>query len=116
MPVYVAAVRLVSFQFTPSYTNDTVNTTPDTVPVDRVPVDLNAVPHVRVYDVVPAVVTTNVHVAPATPPLALNVQAAVGVIVITGVVMLTVIAPVVAGVAAPPVAGVSSDSNLSNRL
>lgn len=72
----------------------------DTVPVARVPTFLKFVPHVRTNEVVPDVVIKNVTLCPATPPLALNVHAPVGVIVIMEEVMFTVIAPVVALVAA----------------
>lgn len=72
------------------------------VPVAKVPVFLKFVPHVSVKELVPLVVIANVTNCPVTPPEALNVQAPVGVIVMTEVVMLTVIVPVVAEVAAEP--------------
>jgi len=71
-----------------------------TVPVASVPTFLKLVPQVKTNDVVPDVVIANVTICPVTPPLALNVQAPVGVIVITLLVIGTVIVPLVAGVAA----------------
>lgn len=71
-----------------------------TVPVASVPIVLKFVPQVSVSDVVPDVVIINETKSPAVPPLALNVQAPVGVMVMAEVVIETVIVPVVAGVAA----------------
>lgn len=80
--------------------NDTTNTFAVTVPVAKVPADLKLVPNVKTKLVVPEVVTMKCIRAPARPPEALKVQAAVGVIVTTEpLVMVTVIAPVVAGAA-----------------
>lgn len=80
----------------------TANILPVVVPVANVPTDLKLVPKVSTNEEAPEVVMMNVTSCPATPPEALNVQAPVGVIVITDVTMLTVIVPVVALVAALP--------------
>ena len=79
---------------------ETANIFAVVVPVAKVAVDLKFVPHVSTNELTPDVVTTNVARCPVTPPLPLKVQAPDGVIVIIGVVMLTVIVPVVADVAA----------------
>lgn len=74
------------------------------VPVAKVAVFLKFVPNVKTKLDTPEVVTANVTRFPAVPPLALNVQAPVGVIVLTPeVVISTVMVPVVAEVAAAPV-------------
>ena len=57
---------------------------------------------VSVKELVPLVVIRKVQSCPAVPPLALNVQAPVGVMVTIEVVILTVIVPVVPEVAALP--------------
>ncbi len=80
----------------------TVKNRADVVPVASVPVFLKLVLHVSVKDVIPDVVIENVTLCPATPPLALNVQLPVGVMVTTLEVILTLIVPVVALVAAAP--------------
>ena len=70
------------------------------VPVAKVAVFLKFVPNVKTKLDTPEVVTANVTRFPAVPPLALNVQAPVGVIVLTPeVVISTVMVPVVAEVA-----------------
>lgn len=100
---YIATVRPVSTQVVPSLQmNDTQNVLAVVVPVASVAVTLKLVLQVSVKLDVPLVVTMNVQRAPAFPPEPLNVQAPVGVIVVTpsplGIV--TVIVPVVAEVAA----------------
>lgn len=72
----------------------------ETVPVASVPVLRKFVPKVSVKLETPLVVIENVSVFPVVPPLALNVQDPVGVMVTMSVVMPTVIVPVVADVAA----------------
>lgn len=73
------------------------------VPVASVPAFLNPVPHVSVKLAAPLVVMAKVTSCPTVPPLALKVQAPVGVIVRTRVVaMFAVMAPVVAGSAEAP--------------
>jgi hypothetical protein len=81
---HIAAVRPVSCQVVPStLTNETENFLPDVVPVASVPAALKFVPNVSVKLDTPLVVMMKVQRPPAFPPVALNVQAPVGVIVIT---------------------------------
>lgn len=68
------------------------------VPVASVPVLLKFVPNVITKLVTPDVVKIKVIRCPTIPPVAFKVIAPVGVQVIIGLVMLTVIVPVVADV------------------
>jgi len=77
---------------------ETLKILPDVVPVESVPVVLKLVPQVNVNDDTPLVVITKVIRCPIDPPDALKVQAPVGVMVIIGVTIFTVIVPVEADV------------------
>lgn len=104
MIFYIAVVLPISYQLVPSLQMKfTQKTFAVVVPVESVAVVLKFVPHVSTKALVPLVVIINVIRAPAVPPVALNVQAPVGVILKTvcvAEVMGTVIVPVVADVEA----------------
>lgn len=101
-PAHMAGVREVSIQVVPSRQRKvTQNFFAATVPVASVPADLKFVPQVRTNELVPAVVMTNVTSLPIrfVVPVALKVQAPVGVIVNIEPVRAIDMAPVVAGAA-----------------
>lgn len=78
-------------------------TLPDTVPVARVPMVLKFCDQVKVLEVTPVVVITNVVRCPTVPPVALKVMFPVGVHVTKLEVMGTDTVPVVAAVDVDPV-------------
>jgi hypothetical protein len=96
----IAAVLLFSTHKVPFvHTKQITNVLAETVPVAKVAVVLKFVPNVKTRLVVPLVVITKATSCAIPPPLALKVQAPVGVTVIIAVVIGTVMVPVLAEVA-----------------